>query len=89
MLHLRGLLVDENPTDFDELNFERDESDVIDPIFSMMYLNGTILQNRLSGRWTPPGPSSTNSVLLWPETLRYFCREALGVLAEREKPHVQ
>ena len=27
---------------------------------------------KLNDKWTPPRPSSTNSALLWPDTLKYF-----------------
>jgi hypothetical protein len=76
MLRLRGLFIDEDPTAFNREDFTRCEADIDDPIFSMMYLQGTIREGSLLDKWTPPGPSPTNSVLLWPETLQYFSEVA-------------
>lgn len=76
MLHLKGLFIDEDPNAFDRREFTRCSADVDDPIFSMMYLKGTIRDGKLVDKWTTPGPSSTNSVLVWPETLKYFADEA-------------
>lgn len=73
MLRLRGLYIDEdpavvaNPADFE---IELTKNDV--PIYSMLYLDGSISKGKLTGRWTAPRASSTNSVLLWPEALSYF-----------------
>jgi hypothetical protein len=80
MLYLRGLLIDEQPAHFDRQDFRRAEADIDDPVFSMMYLNGTVRGGKLNGKWTPPGPSPTNSVLLWPETLQYFSDEAAKLI---------
>ena len=76
LLRLRGLFVDEDPSPNRENDFLRTTRECDEPIFSMMYLSGTIRDGVLMGRWTPPGPSPTNSVLLWPETLEYFWNEA-------------
>ncbi len=78
MLHLRGLLTDESPEQFDPSDFTIRQEDIQDPIFSLMYLAGTVEKGQLTGRWTPPGPSPTNSVLLWPDTLAYFWECAQG-----------
>jgi len=76
MMRLRALFVDDDPTFYDEHNFERNIDDIDDPIFSMMYLAGSINNGQLTGRWTAPGASPTNSVLLWPNTFEYFANEA-------------
>ena len=76
MLRLRGLFVDEDPSLVDENDFLLTTQDYDEPIFSMMYLRGTIRDGALEGRWTPPRPSPTNSVLLWPEAFKYFWNEA-------------
>ena len=34
----------------------------------------------LEGKWTPPGPSPTNSVLLWPDALKYFWQRAKNII---------
>ena len=82
MLHLRGLFIDENPKKYNRHEFTRRAPQVDDPIFSMMYLNGTIRGGKLVNKWTPPGPSPTNSVLIWPDTLSYFSGEALRLIGE-------
>jgi hypothetical protein len=80
MLYLKGLFIDANPAAFEERNFVRLPEEVDDPIFSMMYLLGTIKSGVIQGRWTPPGPSSTNSVLLWPDTFEYFAEKAREIM---------
>jgi hypothetical protein len=84
MFYIRGLFIDENPHSFDEKNFFRKEEEIEDPIFSMLYLHGTVINGKISGRWTPPSPSSTNSVLLWPDTFKYFSREAEKIIKSKE-----
>jgi hypothetical protein len=76
MLYLRGLFVDEEPSKFDARAFLRGPTDTEDPIFSMTYLKGTLRNGALQGRWTVPGPSPTNSVLLWPAAFKYFAERA-------------
>jgi hypothetical protein len=71
LLHLSGLFVDAAPT------IDRDDFTVADearqePIYEVLYLDGTISNGRLTGRWTAPPASPTNAALLWPDTIRYF-----------------
>lgn len=80
MFYLRGLFIDEDPSKFDDRNFQRNSSEIEDPIFSMMYLRGTVSGGSIKDRWTPPGPSPTNSVLLWPDTFEYFAQEANKIM---------
>ena len=80
MCYLRGLFVDADSSAFNDKDFIRLPSEVDDPIFSMMYLAGTVLAGAMHGRWTPPGPSPTNSVLLWPDTFNYFAEKAREVM---------
>lgn len=82
LLHLQGLFVDENPKRFDRNRFVRRLEQIDHPIFSMMYLGGTVKNGQLKGRWTTPGPSPTNSVLLWPDAFRYFQQQAQSVMNE-------
>lgn len=82
LLHLRGLFIDENPGRSDRYDFTRNPEETDDPIFSMMYLRGTVTNGQLAGRWTPPGPSPTNSVLLWPKAFRYFQQQAQSLMNE-------
>jgi len=80
MLQLRGLFVDEEKNDIDEDNFTRMINQFNEPIFSMLYLNGSIANGELTGKWTAPRASPTNSVLLWPDTLKYFTDNAFEVI---------
>jgi hypothetical protein len=80
MLYLRGLFVDDDPSKFDTRAFVRAPADAEDPIFSMTYLSGSIRKGALEGRWTVPGPSSTNSVLLWPDAFKYFAEQAQTIM---------
>jgi hypothetical protein len=80
MLYLRGLFVDEDPSGFDMNDFVRSPSQIDDPIFSMTYLSGTVRNGELKGKWTAPGPSSTNSVLLWPSAFAYFAGQANAII---------
>ncbi len=83
MMHLRGLFVDADPATVDPRDFLYDLAEADDPIFSVMYLAGGIADGALTGRWTAPGPSSTNGVLMWPEVMKYFCSEADRVMQAR------
>jgi hypothetical protein len=75
MLHLRALFIEADPAQHDKRDFVRQASDIEEPIFSMTYLKGSVRQGKICGKWLPPGPSSTNSVLLWPEVFDYFVAE--------------
>ena len=82
LLHLRGLLVDKDPECFNRSHFDLELKQIDDPIFSMMYLRGTVKNGQLEGRWTTPGPSTTNSVLLWPDAFEYFQQQAQRLMNE-------
>ena len=74
LLHLSRLFVDEDPQKFDRNDFwiradKRDE-----PIYAVLYLDGTISNGKFIGGWNAPPASPTNAALLWPDTLRYFFR---------------
>lgn len=66
------ILVDVSLSDYDKSDFLIESSQKENIVYSLLYLQGTVFDRELSGKWTCPGPSSTNSVLLWPETLNYF-----------------
>lgn len=34
--------------------------------------DGTIVDGKIAGKWNPPGPTSLNGCLIWPETMSYF-----------------
>ena len=76
MFRLRGLFVEHDPEGIDDDDFIRQDDEIDEPIFSMLYLNGSVREGKLIGRWTAPRASPTNSALLWPQTLEYFAGEA-------------
>jgi hypothetical protein len=80
MMRLRGLFVEQEPEGIDERCFERSLEEIDDPIFSMLYLNGSVMDGQLVGRWTPPRASPTNSALLWPDTFAFFAKEAGNII---------
>lgn len=81
MLHLRGLFVEEplKPEFHEGNDFIRPSQLKDEPVFTMLYLKGSVQENKCVGTWTTPGPSSTNSVLLWPETFAYFVEKAKAI----------
>ena len=80
MMHLRGVAVDRPLGELDPEAFLGPRCDISAPSFSLMYLNGGIAQGELTGKWVPPGRSSTNSVLLSAEMFKYFADKANEVL---------
>jgi hypothetical protein len=74
LLHLRELLNEKGAEQGKPSDFRTDERLHYQPVYSFLYLAGTISDGRLVGRWTAPGASPTNSALLWPAHLRYFLR---------------
>jgi hypothetical protein len=77
MFYLKGIFVDEKPHRINTNMFERKISDIDDNgfIISFVYVNGTIKNGSIDGKWTAPRPSSTNSVLLWSDAFDYFISE--------------
>jgi hypothetical protein len=42
-------------------------------LMTFWYANGVFAADgRIEKTWNPPGPGSTNSVFIWPETMRFF-----------------
>lgn len=82
MMRLRGLFVDGSAEQVDPSKFDYNLADADDPIFSVMYLRGTVREGALLGPWTAPGPSSTNGVLLWPHVMAYFTTVATAAMAD-------
>jgi len=73
LLRLQGLLMDVSTSDYEKTEFQPRSTLPNNIIYSILYLSGGIEQGRISKtKWLPPGPSSTNSALLWPGTLSYF-----------------
>ncbi len=85
MLHLRGLLVDVDPSKrkVDRSHFSVPDSKIRHPIFSFLHVReGTVREGRIQGVWVPPRASPTNSALLWPDAFRYFASEAEKILTK-------
>lgn len=82
MLCLRGILIDESPTEYDKKSFPVPNSKIHKFIFSFMYLNGGLKDGLIEGKWTTPGLGAANGVLLWPETLEYFSEKAKEMMSE-------
>ena len=82
MLRLRGLLIDHKDDHLDCNDFTINPEKVEESIFTFTSFAGSIEKGELSGTWRPPGPSPTNSVLLWPNVLDHFTR--IIVLSKRE-----
>jgi hypothetical protein len=80
MLRLKALFVDADPAKFNRARFTRSNTETIGPFFSLYYLRGTVVGGELQGTWNLPGPSSTNSVVLWPDTMKYFSEVAQQIL---------
>lgn len=81
MFHLKSLYIEEDPSPYTKQHFVRIDTEIGDPIFSMTYLPKSTIQNgSLIGKWLPPGPSSTNSVLLWPYAFKYFADQAAHIM---------
>ena len=74
LLHLSRLFVDEDPQKFDRNDFWIRDDKRDEPIYAVLYLDGTISNGKFIGRWNAPPASPTNAALLWPDTLRYFFR---------------
>ena len=72
LLHLRGLFVDADPATIDRNNFSVVDGDREQPIYEVLYLDGSVSKGKLIARWNAPPASPTNAALLWPDTLRYF-----------------
>jgi hypothetical protein len=72
MLRLNGLYVDEDPSVVGRDRFVRRGTEIGGPVYEFLYLDGTIRDGKVSGKWTAPPMSATNAVLLWPDALRYF-----------------
>lgn len=82
MLRLKALFVDAESTEFNsKAQFTRSDIQTEGPIFSFYYMRGTVEGGELKGTWNNPGSGATNSVVLWPDTMRYFSSEAQKVLS--------
>jgi len=72
LLRTYPLFVEDDPEQHDRNDFTVPESDEFDPVYSTLYLQGTVENGAIAGTWNPPRSSPTNSALLWPDALRFF-----------------
>ena len=72
LLRLRELIVDESSKHHRKRLFFVEDYDSKRLVHTFLYLSGTVRRGQITGTWNFPGPSPTNSVLLWPRTYRYF-----------------
>src|SRR2546427_636316 len=72
MYRLLDHFVDADPSSCNPAEFECEASTRYGTIYSFTYLRGGIDRGDLTGTWTTPGRSATNSVLLWPDAMAYF-----------------
>ena len=70
-------LLDDLWTDIniDQFSMPRSEYEALPRIYSFLYLNGTVKDGKLVGKWTAPGPASANTPVLYPHVLSYFMSE--------------
>jgi hypothetical protein len=72
MLRLSGLFVDVDPAGIDRGNFLIADEKRFDSIYEYLYLDGTVSNGTLVGKWTAPPASPTNGALLFPDATKYF-----------------
>ena len=82
MMRLRGLCVDGEPHISDPKDFQVEFDPHHAAVYSLLYFKGTVQGGEITGPWTSPRSSPTNSVLLWPDALRYFVAEIRAVTPE-------
>lgn len=75
LLELKRIVHDESPDRYDRKNVELEDYKEGDSVFTLLYLKGTIRNGKLECKWVFPGPSPTNSVLLWTDARNYFIRK--------------
>lgn len=95
LLNLETLLVDDDARVFDKRRFEVARAGR-ERVATFLYLQGGVRGGQLTGTWNFPRPSSTNSVLLWPEPLAYFLEQlgycptsAVGSAAPGGQPEIR
>ena len=70
-------LLDDLWTDIniEQFSMPRSEYEVLPRIYSFLYLQGTVKDGELIGKWTAPRPAATNTPVLFPDVLSYFMSE--------------
>lgn len=59
----------------DKRDFVCPPDDELEIVYTMCYMQGSFKDGELYGRWTFPGQSSTNGVMLWPDAMSFFYRQ--------------
>jgi hypothetical protein len=73
LLHMKCLVDQFETTDFVKGKFSIECHKKLDDIFTISSMMGSIKDGQLTDKWTFPGPSATNSALLWPGVAEHFC----------------
>lgn len=74
LMRMRGLFIDADLGEHDKSEFVPKSDNEDENIYTILYLRGSIENGNIIGRWTPSRASTTNSTLLWPDTLSYFIK---------------
>ena len=75
LLELNEILDTDKIKDYDRKHFKINNFNEDYSVFTSLYISGSIKNGEIVGTWNFPRPSSTNSVLLWPETLDFFAKQ--------------
>jgi len=75
MMKMRALLVDEKTAEYPREGFVISQCSELKEVITFLHFSGSIKNGTLSDKWLPPGQSSTNSTLLFPEAFNYFCNQ--------------
>jgi hypothetical protein len=71
LLKLNGLTNGWSKDDFDEDDFEYITAQA-EVMYTFLYLRGSFFNGEITGTWNFPAPSSTNSLLLYPEAMSFL-----------------
>jgi len=72
MFHLKALMVDKKGDWKQKEKFDIKDAN-LENVFTFNHVyDGSVRNGQIIGIWVPPRPSSTNSALLWEDTLNYF-----------------
>ena len=72
MMRMRVLFSEADPLSHNKKYFLRSESNDGSINYSFSYAYGSVQDGNLKGKWTPPIRTSMNSLLLWPDCMKYF-----------------
>ncbi len=74
LMRTSPLFVEDDPKQYNREDFVIEGDGKFDPVYSTLYVQGSVEQGKISGKWIPPRASPTNSALLWPPVMSYFIR---------------